>query len=103
MQFSVQHWAKSDSPDEGALRKILAAEGLTPYAWSNRPGDRYAAHKHDYDKVIYVLRGSITWILPESNRKIETRASDRIELPGGTLHAAHVGPQGVICLEAHSH
>lgn len=103
MQFSIQRWPDFDPPDEAALRQILSAEGLNPYTWSNRPGDRYGAHTHDYHKVIYVVRGSITWILPESDRDIETFAGDRIELPAGTLHAARVGSQGVICLEAHYH
>ena len=103
MQFSIQRGAASDPPDEAALREILSAEGHTPYAWSNRPGDHYVVHKHEYHKVIFVVRGSITWILPESNREVETFAGDRIDLPEGTLHGALVGPQGVTCLEAHYH
>jgi hypothetical protein len=26
---------------------------------------------------------------------------DRLDLPAGTVHDAVVGPQGVVCLEAH--
>jgi hypothetical protein len=48
-----------------------------------------------------VVRGSITWELPELGREIETRAGDRLELPQGMVHAARVGNQGVTCLEAH--
>jgi quercetin dioxygenase-like cupin family protein len=51
--------------------------------------------------VIYVLRGSITWILPELDKRIETGPGDRMDLPRGTVHAAEVGPQGVTCLEGH--
>jgi quercetin dioxygenase-like cupin family protein len=79
----------------------LIKEGLFPYDWSNAPGDVYAPHVHDYDKVIVVARGSITWALPETNETFETHAGDRIELPRGMVHAARVGPQGVMCLEGH--
>ena len=41
------------------VRRRMRDEGLEPSAWANGPGDRYAAHEHDYDKVIAVERGSI--------------------------------------------
>ena len=80
----------------------MQTENLSPYAWSNAPGDRYPDHSHTYGKVIYVVNGSITWILPESGEELETKAGDRLELPAEVVHAAEVGPQGVTCLEAHS-
>ena len=39
----------------------MTEEGLSPYSWSNGPHDRYAAHSHSYNKVIYVVQGSITF------------------------------------------
>jgi quercetin dioxygenase-like cupin family protein len=83
------------------LQKLMEQEGLHPYSWSNAPGDIYPAHTHAYHKVIYVARGSITWIIGENDEEYETHPGDRVELPRGTLHAARVGPQGVTCLEAH--
>jgi len=47
------------------------------------------------------VRGSITWLLPETDQAVETTPGDRIDLPRGTLHGARVGPGGVTCLEAH--
>jgi quercetin dioxygenase-like cupin family protein len=79
----------------------MGREGLHPYSWSNGPGDVYAPHSHDYDKVIYVVSGSIAFGLPLENREIEMRPGDRLDLPGGIVHDARVGPQGVLCLEAH--
>lgn len=61
----------------------------------------YAAHSHSYDKVIYVVRGSITFGLPELGQSLTLQAGDRLDLPANTVHAAVVGPQGVTCLEAH--
>jgi quercetin dioxygenase-like cupin family protein len=83
------------------LAASLAAEGLSASPWSNGPGDRYGAHDHDYDKVIVVSAGSIAFGLPEG-RSVELAAGDRLELPAGTRHDAHVGPAGVTCLEAHA-
>lgn len=85
------------------LRIRLAAEGLDPGAWSNGPGDRYAAHEHAYDKVIVVAMGSIRFGLPASGgATVALSRGDRLELPAGTLHDAAVGPEGVTCLEAHA-
>ena len=78
----------------------LRAEGLSASAWSNGPGDRYAAHDHDYDKVIVVAAGTISFGLDECS--VELVAGDRLELPARTRHDAHVGPAGVTCLEAHA-
>jgi quercetin dioxygenase-like cupin family protein len=79
----------------------LRGEGLDPSRWGNRPGDRYGAHDHDYDKVIVVDRGSITFGLPDLGLSIALAEGDRLELPAGTRHDASVGPDGVTCLEAH--
>ncbi len=101
MEFKVTRWEQENPPSEKELRSIYKAEGLSPYTWSNGPGDSYAAHVHGYHKVIMVLRGSITWELPDLEVRIETGTGDRLDLPGGTVHAAEVGPGGVTCLEGH--
>jgi mannose-6-phosphate isomerase-like protein (cupin superfamily) len=81
------------------LRERLVREGLDPGAWSNGPSDQYAAHDHAYDKVIVVTSGSITFTLGDG--PAELVAGDRLELPADTSHDANVGPEGVVCLEAH--
>jgi quercetin dioxygenase-like cupin family protein len=101
MELKLTRWTKDSPPGERELRQLYAAERLAPYAWSNGPGDVYAPHSHGYHKVLMVVRGSITWVLPERGERIETFAGDRLDLPRGTVHAAEVGPQGVTCLEAH--
>lgn len=97
----IQHWSSDRTPTETTIRQMLAAEGLHPYRWSNGPGDVYSAHTHSYHKVIYVVNGSITFGLPEAGDQVELHAGDRMELPAGVTHDAIVGPQGVVCLEAH--
>jgi hypothetical protein len=41
----------------------LRAEASGCYSWSNGPGDRYAPHMHSYEKVLYCVDGSITFVL----------------------------------------
>lgn len=79
----------------------LAAQGLQATRWGNAPGDRYAAHSHDYDKVLVATDGSITFHLTELGRDVELSKGERLELPARTIHAASVGGAGVSCLEAH--
>lgn len=100
-EVKMTRWNGSPSPSVQDVEKSLAGAGLTFYAWSNAPGERYSAHNHAYDKVLYCLRGSITFDLPQNNASIELRAGDRLELPKETLHSAVVGNQGVLCCEAH--
>jgi len=87
------------SPD--ALEARLRAEGLQPSNWGNGPGDRYADHAHDYDKVLVALSGSIVFHLTDAGTDVELRAGERLDLPARTRHGASVGPNGVSCLEAH--
>jgi len=100
-EISIQPWAEGEPPAEAEIRRILDEEGLQAYRWSNAPGDVYAAHTHPYDKVIYVVRGSITFGLPADGTQAMLMAGDRLELPAGTAHDAIVGSEGVVCLEAH--
>jgi len=97
----VQRWSDDHPPDETALRKIYASEGLNPYHWSNSPGDVYGAHSHSYHKVIYVVNGSITFGLPDTGDQVTLNTGDRLDLPAGVSHNAVVGKNGVVCLEAH--
>ena len=100
-KIEIIRWSDEKLPDEALLRSILADEDLNPYVWSNGPGDVYAAHSHSYHKVIYVVRGTITFGLPDSGDKVILNRGDRLELPAGITHNAVVGHEGVACLEAH--
>jgi uncharacterized protein YjlB len=100
-KIEIIRWAEEKLPDEAELRSMLADEDLHPYVWSNGPGDVYGAHSHSYHKVIYVVRGSISFGLPDSGDKVTLNSGDRLELPAGVTHNAVVGQQGVACLEAH--
>jgi quercetin dioxygenase-like cupin family protein len=98
MAVHVQR-ADGGEVDRGAIEARLRSEGLAPSAWENGPGDRYGWHQHPYDKVLYCASGSITFHTPDGD--VELSPGDRMELPAGTDHAADVGPDGVVCVEAH--
>lgn len=97
----ITRWSGEKPVTEAAIQKLIRDEDLIAYKWSNRPGDVYGAHSHGYGKVIYVIQGSITFGLPKSGQRIELFSGDRLDLPSRTEHDALVGPQGVVCLEAH--
>lgn len=104
--MQVTRWQENAPPAETELRKRMQKEGLFPYSWSNAPGDRYAVHLHSYEKVLYCVRGSIRFTLPEeldelgAPTTIDLEPGDRMILPAGVQHSAQVGARGVTCLEA---
>jgi quercetin dioxygenase-like cupin family protein len=98
--MEITRWQQARQPGEGELRQRMLAEGLTPQGWSNGPGDEYAVHSHSYTKVLYCLRGSIRFTLPDQEGQIDLGPGDRMVLPAGTRHGAVVGPAGVACIEA---
>jgi len=100
-ELKVSKWEGAKLPTRNEIEERLISENLNATSWSNGPGDRYSTHAHDFDKVIYVVEGEITFALPETGRELSLHAGDRLDLPAHTPHAAVVGASGVICLEAH--
>jgi len=88
-------------PGVSAAEERLRSLGVSPYAWSNGPGDRYAAHEHGTTKLLVCAEGSITFLVGPGRTPVELQAGDGIVLPAGTRHAAVVGPDGCTCLEGH--
>jgi uncharacterized protein YjlB len=104
--MQVIRWQETTPPQEEALRRSLQKEGLLPYTWSNGPHESYTVHSHSYRKVLYCLRGSISFTMPDyraedgSALTIHLAPGDCLLLPRGVRHSALVGPDGVTCLEA---
>lgn len=93
----MQRW-EGPPPAAGDLEGRLRAEGLEPRWWANGPGDRYSWHRHAYAKVLYCVRGGITFHLRDEDDAV-LGPGDRLEVDAGTDHAATVGPDGVECVE----
>jgi quercetin dioxygenase-like cupin family protein len=81
------------------MMEKLRTEASGCYSWSNGPNDRYSAHSHSYEKVLYCVDGSITFALESEGRRLELKAGDRMVLQAGTVHSAVVGPHGCTCIE----
>jgi len=77
----------------------LRGEASGCYSWSNGPGDRYSPHSHTYEKVLYCVDGSISFVVELEGRRLDLQAGDRMVLPAGTVHSAVVGPAGCTCIE----
>jgi uncharacterized protein YjlB len=104
--MQVIRWQEASLPQEQELRRKMQQEGLSPYAWSNGPHESYTVHSHNYRKVLYCVRGSISFTLPDEHDatgkalSVHLAAGDCLILPRGTRHSARVGAEGVTCLEA---
>ncbi len=86
--------------EPAAVQRFLREADVVPYAWSNGPGDRYAAHEHAYTELLMCAAGSITFLL-DGGDSIELHPGEGFVLPPGTRHGAVVGPDGCTCLEGH--
>jgi mannose-6-phosphate isomerase-like protein (cupin superfamily) len=99
-EASMNPWPHDEAPTEAGLEALLREEGLSPDWWQNSPHDRYTTHQHTYHKVLYCLRGSITFLLPETDERFDLKPGDRLDIPPRTPHSALVGSRGVRCVEA---
>ena len=81
------------------LMERLRGEATGCYSWSNGPRDRYPPHSHSYEKVLYCVDGSITFMLESEGQELLLSAGDRMVLAAGTVHSAVVGPEGCTCIE----
>lgn len=81
------------------LMTTLRREAGSCYSWSNGPHDTYAAHSHPYEKVLYCVEGSITFVIEQEGTRVDLSPGDRMILPPGTIHSAVVGPTGCTCIE----
>lgn len=87
--------------DPDQVERRLRALGASVSAWGNGPGDRYPVHVHDFDKILVVTQGDVTFLVQPSGPSISLSAGDRLDLPAGTSHGAVVGSAGVRCIEGH--
>lgn len=99
MNRGFTFWSNLRIGRVGDLMARLQREATGCYSWSNGPGDRYASHSHGYEKVLYCVEGSITFVLEREGKELALKAGDRMVLPAGTVHSAIVGDVGCTCIE----
>lgn len=104
--MQVIRWQDPVPPQEQELHRRMRQAGLSPYTWSNGPGDYYAPHMHSYEQVLYCVRGSIRFILHDyldaagEPVVVDLAPGDCMILPPAMCHSARIGTQGVTCMEA---
>jgi quercetin dioxygenase-like cupin family protein len=86
--------------DERLVLAEFQRDRLSHSRWSSGPGEVYSSHSHAYHKVLYCVRGSVTFQFDISGESHELQAGDRLDIEPGTFHSAVVGPRGVECIEA---
>lgn len=96
----VRRWVGGQHPSMQVITQIMQREGLRPYMWMNMPNHRYAVRSHGYDKILYVIDGTLELILPDSNEMVKLRPGDRVDIPAGVRHGTIVGQSGAKCVEA---
>jgi quercetin dioxygenase-like cupin family protein len=101
-QTSVRltRWRGGEHPTFSAITRQMKKEGLRPYMWVNMPNHRYGVRSHGYEKVLYVIEGTVEITLPDSNQRMILRAGDRVDIPAGVRHGTIVGTNGAKCVEA---
>ena len=87
--------------DRHALEDRMKVQGLEPKAWSYPPGLRLAEQSFEYDVVVVVVEGSITYGLTGYGVGIMLNPGERMDMPAGSPHDAVAGPKGGSYLEAH--
>lgn len=96
----ITRWQGGQHPSTSIITRLMKKEGLRPYMWNNNANHRYAVRSHNYDKILYVLDGSMEITLPDSNQHTTLRPGDRIDIPASIRHGIIVGKSGVQCAEA---
>ena len=96
----IRRWSGGQHPTLSVITRQMKEEGLRPYMWANSPNHRYAVRSHGYDKVLYVVEGTVEVVFPDSNQRVLLRAGDRTDIPAGVRHGAIVGNAGARCVEA---
>lgn len=64
----------------------IAKTGYWPTTYVSGLSPELPVHRHDYDIVGYVLRGS-GYLLDEHKQRIDISAGDRLNIPKGAMHA----------------
>jgi hypothetical protein len=85
-------------PGEDDIIAMMRADGLSPHAWGNAPGDTYGRHEHGYERCCIASAARIVFHTGAGDADLGP--GDRLLLPPHTLHAATVGAEGVRCVEA---
>jgi quercetin dioxygenase-like cupin family protein len=81
----VTRWSNTDIPVPVYAKTYFDSEGLTPVEEVLQPGQVIPDHRHPFDEIRIVVRGSM--IMNVAGTQLMLREGDRIEIPAHTKHA----------------
>src|ERR1700761_1524624 len=96
MQYSQSDHMGRTSMDRLEFEADLRRDGYRVVNSSVKPNLVAPNHCHDFDAKALVLGGDIT--ITRDNTPVTFRAGECFEVPAGSMHAEHVGPEGVALL-----
>ena len=82
--------------DKSQFDSQLRSDGFSVVNVGLKPNAVAPNHCHDFDARLLVLGGEIT--ITRDNNAVTFRTGECCEVPCGTMHAEHVGPEGVALL-----
>lgn len=79
--------------NEAEYFRQLEEEGFeTLYVWQDAPNTFYSDHKHIGDSAHIILDGEMTLTMQGESKTYYS--GDRVDVPGGAVHSAKMGPIG---------
>ncbi len=98
---TARKWVGGEGLTRTAVKNLMWTEGLKAFNLYGMPNEVYQLNVVPHHRVVWVIRGSITFYLPDEKRHIILNRGDRLDLRPGTPHQAIVGPEKFLCLEAY--
>ncbi len=98
-EIRFERWPKADGPtSEKRMMRLLEFEGYDVLVYTYRPGTVFPEHEHARPKCDGVVAGVLRVTVGE--QAWDLGPGDRIYLPAGTRHCAHVvGSETVVSLD----
>jgi quercetin dioxygenase-like cupin family protein len=81
-----------DAVNDLVARKVIDGERMTCTRYRFSPGGRFPLHSHDQEQLAYVLRGQLTFTLPDGDRVLAP--DGLIVIEPNVPHSAQAGPEG---------
>ena len=93
----VNRWQAPVLPTAEQIYQIFEREGLRPFEETYQPGEEICAHRHPFDEVRMLVKGSL--LLDIAGNRLLLRAGDKIVIPSNTIHSKKTqGDSSCVCI-----
>jgi hypothetical protein len=83
-----------------SISLVLEMQGFDPYAWFGRKEDVYPVRAVPYQRILWVVEGTIIIQLPAQDQEFTLNRGDRLDLSAGIPHQIIICSRRSICIEA---